>query len=67
MKAAELENLDRAFKTISLARRHARIRGTGTMPCPICKAGTITYRKLPPYGRFAGECSSPKCVKWGNL
>jgi len=62
------DKLDLAFRAISLARKHARTRQIrqGSMPCPICKTGTIMYRKTAPLGRFEGECSTAQCVAWTN-
>lgn len=61
------------FKNIAIARqaitdKHGQQKPQLTfcaeMPCPICKAGTLSYQISAVNGHIAAECSTSDCVKW---
>jgi hypothetical protein len=72
MTKDRLAALDRAFKAISAARRHAHrtlgsgTPGTGQVVCPACWRGIITYSVIAPRGRMDGSCTTEGCVRWTN-
>lgn len=38
--------------------------GEGTMKCPICPNGILTYRRDDYAGHVSGYCSTSECVNW---
>lgn len=42
----------------------AYVAGAGTIPCPICKTGTLRYSRVAYNGHVHAECSTTGCVRW---
>jgi len=38
--------------------------GTGSIPCPVCKTGTLHYSVAGYNGHMHGRCSTGGCVAW---
>jgi hypothetical protein len=38
--------------------------GDGTLPCPICKTGTLHYSVAAYNGHLWGTCTTKDCVRW---
>ena len=38
--------------------------GSGEIPCPICKAGTLRYSRSAYNGHVHASCSTEGCVRW---
>lgn len=38
--------------------------GSGEMPCPVCKDGTLRYSRAAYNGHVHACCSNPECVRW---
>lgn len=38
--------------------------GSGQIPCPVCKTGTLGYSMSSYNGHIHARCSTPKCVNW---
>lgn len=49
---------------------HEKPAGRGTIPCPVCTTGTVTYERWSSPGRARGaegsrgKCSTEGCVAW---
>lgn len=38
--------------------------GSGIMPCPCCKVGTLRYSRAAYNGHIHGNCTTTGCVAW---
>jgi hypothetical protein len=38
--------------------------GAGTMPCPVCKTGTLRYSRSSYNGHVHAACTTESCVRW---
>lgn len=38
--------------------------GTGSVPCPVCKTGTLRYSVAGYNGHMHGRCTTADCVAW---
>ena len=48
----------------AIVARHGKARRlTASMPCPVCKAGTLSY-SIAGNGHIHAACSTPTCVRW---
>lgn len=42
----------------------AYVAGSGTIPCPVCKTGTLRYSRAACNGHIHAACSTTGCVQW---
>lgn len=42
----------------------AYVAGAGTIPCPVCKTGTLRYSRATCNGHIHAGCSTDGCVRW---
>lgn len=42
----------------------AFVAGAGTMPCPVCKTGTLRYSRAALNGHIHAACTTKTCVSW---
>ncbi len=42
----------------------AYVAGSGTIPCPVCKTGTLRYSRAACNGHVHAACSTTGCVRW---
>jgi len=64
-----MDDLDAAFERTIIARKAivAHIEATkqqgGTIPCPICKSGSLAYIRHS-NGHIHAQCNTDSCVAW---
>ena len=69
--AQEVVQADRSHE-IAIARQAilAKTRNKrnvwGSIPCPVCNAGTLKYSVSMWYGHIRAKCSTPACCDWNE-
>lgn len=57
------EKIESCFRAIK--EKHGSKRGLqDSMPCPVCKTGTLRYSIAGINGHVHGHCSTENCVSW---
>jgi hypothetical protein len=62
-RLVRLEHIASARKAI-VVHTEGKRGVAGTMPCPICKTGTLGFSVASVNGHVWGRCSTPDCVAW---
>ncbi len=40
------------------------VEASGSIPCPACKTGKVSYSRAGCNGHIWAQCSTPDCVRW---
>lgn len=71
MIAADEAAFERTSKAISAVAKDAKSKGLkkrsggqSSIPCPVCKTGTLAYSVANCNGHIHGRCNTEKCVWW---
>lgn len=67
----ESEKLQNMLTALAEAKKDAKAKGlkcgnggAGSLPCPVCKTGTIRYSVASVNGHMMARCSTAGCVSW---
>lgn len=63
-KGAPIEAINEAYKEIRNRGFKKGHGGSGTMPCPHCKTGTLHFRVASINGHVHGQCETEGCLRW---
>jgi hypothetical protein len=63
-KAVKCLNPDDAHRWYKPNDQKNCFTGQGSMPCPVCKTGTLRYSRAAYNGHVHGRCSTDGCVAW---
>lgn len=61
-KAVVARAFELGFIRDSGGRRGKSVRGS--LPCPICNLGTLSFSRAACNGHVHAACSTPSCVRW---